>query len=251
MVTKWNADGIEHVNGNYVGSEDYDALEKERDELRKKTACTIGVGYGDGGMFVHGDYDSVRRVREIIADGERARKELVEAESEIERLRSVRSEMAEIAGDRDNEIERLHRCAQEAIISLDMAKGRASVDAAVIRHGKKLREDMQRKVEKSHDSRRRALLELRQLRSILNEAEKLTCPECGGCGMVSDMGAANGCQMCNGLGRLSFAGYNREIAARAVESMTEHYGRFGLPHMNWTKACGSYATKIRNGDIEL
>lgn len=48
-----------------------------------------------------------------------------------------------------------------------------------------------------------------------------------------------------------FDNHNREIAARAVESMTEHYARFGLPHMNWTKACSSYATKIRNGDVEL
>lgn len=48
-----------------------------------------------------------------------------------------------------------------------------------------------------------------------------------------------------------FDKHYRETAARAVESMTEHYGRFGLPHMNWTKACSSYAEKIRNGDIDL
>jgi len=34
MVRKWNTDGIEHVNGSYVYSEDYAALEKERDAAK-------------------------------------------------------------------------------------------------------------------------------------------------------------------------------------------------------------------------
>ena len=41
--------------------------------------CTIGVGNGAGSMFVHGDYEAIKRVQEIIFENERLRATLASA----------------------------------------------------------------------------------------------------------------------------------------------------------------------------
>jgi hypothetical protein len=43
-------------------------------ELQNKMSVTIGVGDGSGELFVHGDYDSVKRVQSIIFENERLRR---------------------------------------------------------------------------------------------------------------------------------------------------------------------------------
>lgn len=61
---------------------DYEALQAECDALRAKTGLSLGVGDGTGNLFVHGDYDSIKRVQELIFKYEKLCKDvevLVEA----------------------------------------------------------------------------------------------------------------------------------------------------------------------------
>lgn len=53
-----------------------EALEKENEELKGQVAknnCTIGVGDGSGKLFVHGDYESIKVVQQMIFDLEELR----------------------------------------------------------------------------------------------------------------------------------------------------------------------------------
>lgn len=51
-------------------------MQMEIDELRAKTAATCGVGDGIGQLLVHGDYDSIKQVQQLIFEVERLRKEV-------------------------------------------------------------------------------------------------------------------------------------------------------------------------------
>jgi len=79
----------EDDNGDYVLYSDAQAIEDERDRLRAMTACTMGVGNGDGKLFVHGDYESIKAAQEIILERVRLKAELAEREKEIDRLRDL------------------------------------------------------------------------------------------------------------------------------------------------------------------
>lgn len=64
---------------------DYEALQAENDTLRAKTSLSLGVGDSTGNLFVHGDYDSIKRVQELIFKHEKLRRHvsaLVEALAE-------------------------------------------------------------------------------------------------------------------------------------------------------------------------
>lgn len=50
---------------------DRDELKAEIESLRAKTAMTMGVGTGDGKLFVHGDYDSVKAAQALVFRAER------------------------------------------------------------------------------------------------------------------------------------------------------------------------------------
>jgi|SRR5690554_6319886 len=54
---------------------DYEALQAEFNALRDKTSLSLGVGDGTGNLFVHGDYDSIKRVQELIFECEQLRKD--------------------------------------------------------------------------------------------------------------------------------------------------------------------------------
>lgn len=41
--------------------------------LEEKTSVTCGVGSGNGNLFVHGDYDSIKAVQALVFDNERLR----------------------------------------------------------------------------------------------------------------------------------------------------------------------------------
>lgn len=51
------------------------ALQAECDALRAKTSLSLGVGDGTGNLFVHGDYDSIKRVQALIFECEKLRKD--------------------------------------------------------------------------------------------------------------------------------------------------------------------------------
>ena len=42
-------------------------------ELEEKTSVTCGVGSGNGNLFVHGDYDSIKAVQALVFENERLR----------------------------------------------------------------------------------------------------------------------------------------------------------------------------------
>ena len=52
----------------------------ELEQLRKKTAVTMGVGCGAGQLFVHGDSESISAAKAIVLEGERLRAELASTE---------------------------------------------------------------------------------------------------------------------------------------------------------------------------
>lgn len=43
-----------------------DKLQAEVERLRSMTAVTVGVGRGDGNLFVHGDHDSIKAVQALV-----------------------------------------------------------------------------------------------------------------------------------------------------------------------------------------
>ena len=61
-----------------ISLSDYEALQAECDALRTKTRMSLGVGDGTGNLFVHGDYDSIKRVQELIFECERLRRDAVQ-----------------------------------------------------------------------------------------------------------------------------------------------------------------------------
>ncbi len=50
--------------------------EKRIAELEAKTAMTMGVGSGNGNLFVHGDYDSIKAAQAIVLENESLRAKL-------------------------------------------------------------------------------------------------------------------------------------------------------------------------------
>ncbi|MEL5234023.1 hypothetical protein PTR36_00980 [Serratia bockelmannii] len=71
------------VNGSHVKAELYFALlaeleakDKRIAELEAKTAMTMGVGSGNGNLFVHGDYDSIKAAQAIVLENESLRAKL-------------------------------------------------------------------------------------------------------------------------------------------------------------------------------
>ncbi len=55
------------------------AKDAEIEAMRAKTAMTMGVGTGDGKLFVHGDYESIKAAQEIVLERDGLR-------AEVERL---------------------------------------------------------------------------------------------------------------------------------------------------------------------
>lgn len=53
-------------------------LERQLAEAKVKTEVTVGVGSGDGQLFVHGDYESVKAVQAKLLELESLRRQLAE-----------------------------------------------------------------------------------------------------------------------------------------------------------------------------
>lgn len=51
------------------------SLQAECEALRAKTRMSLGVGDGAGDLFVHGDYDSIKRVQALVFENEKLRKD--------------------------------------------------------------------------------------------------------------------------------------------------------------------------------
>lgn len=74
-----NADFKRALSGNDVANMVYARecaeLRAEVERLQAMTSVTCGVGDGSGRLFVHGDYDSIKRVQSLIFDVEALRKD--------------------------------------------------------------------------------------------------------------------------------------------------------------------------------
>jgi len=84
--------------GDYVLASDYDQLKAdneayknlhnwlkaENEQLREKTSVMMGVGRGDGQLFVHGDYDSIKAAQAIVLERGALREQLNEARELLE-----------------------------------------------------------------------------------------------------------------------------------------------------------------------
>lgn len=64
-------------------------LQAEVERLKSMTAVTMGVGRGDGNLFVHGDYDSIKAAQALVIRAERLEKAL----KDIRSLSSINSAM--------------------------------------------------------------------------------------------------------------------------------------------------------------
>lgn len=85
--------------GTYVLAKDYDALrsasealqaevktlQAEVERLKSMTAVTMGIGSGDGNLFIHGDYDSIKAAQALVFRAERMEKALRLIESAKDR----------------------------------------------------------------------------------------------------------------------------------------------------------------------
>jgi hypothetical protein len=79
------------------------ALIAENERLHAMTETTMGVGSGEGSLFVHGDYDSIKAAQAIVIDRDELRAEVAglrtgyqayervnaELKAEVEKLRGV------------------------------------------------------------------------------------------------------------------------------------------------------------------
>lgn len=66
--------------------EERDALAAEVERLKSMTAVTMGVGSGDGSLYVHGDYDSIKAAQALVIRAERLEEVLEERDALRERL---------------------------------------------------------------------------------------------------------------------------------------------------------------------
>jgi hypothetical protein len=60
---------------------DMEKLRREMEKLKSMTAVTMGVGSGDGDLFVHGDYESIKVAQAIVLERDTLR-------AEVKRLRA-------------------------------------------------------------------------------------------------------------------------------------------------------------------
>lgn len=76
------------------------ALIDEIECLQAKTGTTMGVGAGDGSLFVHGDYDSIKAAQAIVLERDQLKAEVARSTereimqlAEVEYLRKAASEV--------------------------------------------------------------------------------------------------------------------------------------------------------------
>lgn len=101
----------------------------EIEALRAKTAMTMGVGTGDGKLFVHGDYESIKAAQEIVLERDALRAEMDEwkavAKWESEQHDSVFKEARALneRAERLAEALRMIESAKDRGFGIDYARG--------------------------------------------------------------------------------------------------------------------------------
>lgn len=140
-VSYWTPDSYVPIDDVGEALDAIERLQRENEQLIGKTRVTMGVGYGSGKLFVHGDYDSIKACQSIIDDRDRLRRELEEARIQLSRkettigtvssaltyAESQASEWRCKAGELDNENRRLKLDLEEARRERDIAKSLANL----------------------------------------------------------------------------------------------------------------------------
>ncbi|WP_034065073.1 hypothetical protein [Pseudomonas aeruginosa] len=93
----------------FVGDELMTVAQHERivGAVRAKTACTMGVGGGDGQLFVHGDHASIKAAQKIVLERDAALARVAELEQSTDNLRQDRKRLTSQAVKHRDEIEAL------------------------------------------------------------------------------------------------------------------------------------------------
>ena len=79
------------------------ALIAENKRLHAMTGTTMGVGSGEGSLFVHGDYDSIKAAQAIVIERDRLRAEVAGLRTGYEAYEQVNAELkAEVEALRDD-----------------------------------------------------------------------------------------------------------------------------------------------------
>lgn len=90
-------------------------LHTEVEWLKSMTAVTMGVGRGDGSLYVHGDYDSIKAAQALVIRAER----LEEALEELRRKQRAVEHWNKLADD-------VERLADLGLLDTNVAKERAA-----------------------------------------------------------------------------------------------------------------------------
>jgi len=77
------------INDHECAVREIEALRAEVERLKSMTAVTMGIGRGDGKLFVHGDYDSIKVAQSRMFSAKRMERAL----KDIRSLSSIDSAM--------------------------------------------------------------------------------------------------------------------------------------------------------------
>lgn len=90
------AECVRAEDGDYYLAADVDAVLEELlaevERLKSMTAMTMGVGSGDGNLFVHGDYESIKAAQAIVLERDAL-------QAEVERLNRILGRIVDGDGD--------------------------------------------------------------------------------------------------------------------------------------------------------
>jgi hypothetical protein len=100
------------------------ALIAENERLNVMTATTMGVGSGEGSLFVHGDYDSIKAAQAIVIERDQLKAECEVLRKDAERYRWLRD--SDYAGKILRDMGARYRADSDQRIDAAMGKGEQS-----------------------------------------------------------------------------------------------------------------------------
>jgi hypothetical protein len=94
-------------------------LQQENETLNEKLSCALGVGSGDGKLFVHGDYDSIKAAQAIILERDALREQLDKAKEEHFKSLVFISDQGVILGELREQNEKMKESSSDLGVIID------------------------------------------------------------------------------------------------------------------------------------
>ncbi|HEY8342643.1 MAG TPA: hypothetical protein VIK75_06555 [Calditerricola sp.] len=94
----------------HAAAREIERLREKVERFKSMTEATMGIGSGDGNLFVHGDYESIKAAQAVVLERDALRTEVAE-------WKRVASAQAELHGEAEDENERL-RAGIEALATV-------------------------------------------------------------------------------------------------------------------------------------